>query len=293
MMSTDLAQVYTRADKNVHYVRTDKNGTEIYADYTCRKCGGVGGADQWTYTGWTCYSCGGTGKSDKPQLIKKYTPEYEAKLKAMREKRAEKAKAKRIEDLNSKLQEMLELRGFSGEGKIYAVTGDTYSLKDELREAGAKWKQRLNCWTFAEPSTQYPTVEIGWEEVLVVNYEEGYLEWKDFNPKEFIQSKLPKEDKPVSEHVGEIGKRIELKATLESVRHWEVPAFRGWGTDTKTLYKFRDEHGNILIWITTGYGLDASEVPVGAQITLRGTVANHSEYAEEKQTELKRCTIKK
>lgn len=49
------------SNNNMVYIRTDKNGTKIYHDYTCPRCGGAGGADQWIYTGWTCYECGGTG----------------------------------------------------------------------------------------------------------------------------------------------------------------------------------------------------------------------------------------
>ena len=37
------------------YLRTDKNGTKYYANYTCPRCGGAGGSDKWAFTGWTCY----------------------------------------------------------------------------------------------------------------------------------------------------------------------------------------------------------------------------------------------
>lgn len=29
------------------YLRTDKNGTKYYANYTCPRCGGAGGSDKW------------------------------------------------------------------------------------------------------------------------------------------------------------------------------------------------------------------------------------------------------
>ena len=70
-------------------IRIDKNGTKYFEGWvSCDRCGGAGGADQWSYTGWTCYKCGGTGKVwDK---YKVYTPEYEAKLEARRKAKAEK-----------------------------------------------------------------------------------------------------------------------------------------------------------------------------------------------------------
>ena len=60
------------------YLRTDKNGTKYYANYTCPRCGGAGGSDKWAFTGWTCYECGGTGESSTPVIEKEYTPEYRA-----------------------------------------------------------------------------------------------------------------------------------------------------------------------------------------------------------------------
>ena len=83
-MSVDLAQLYKANDKKRVYIRTDKNGTKYFADYTCKRCGGQGGLPQWTYTGYTCYECGGTGVAAKPDIYKEYTPEYAAKLEERR-----------------------------------------------------------------------------------------------------------------------------------------------------------------------------------------------------------------
>lgn len=70
--------------KKIVYLRTDKNGTKYYANYTCPRCGGAGGGNQWIYTGWTCYECGGTGERSTPVIEKEYTPEYAAKLEERR-----------------------------------------------------------------------------------------------------------------------------------------------------------------------------------------------------------------
>ena len=277
---------------NKIYIRTDKNGTKIYHDYTCTRCGGAGYSEAWRFTGMTCYKCGGSGKQPEPQIIKEYTPEYEAKLAAQRAKRQEKQRLERIEELKSKLPEMLMDKGFNAEGKVYAATGDTYSIKDELKEAGAYWKPRLNSWIFTEPHPEYNTVEISWEEVIEPNYEGGWLDWKDINPSELIQSKLPKVEKPVSQYVGEVGKRLEAEVTLVDVFGFWVPSFTPWrGTDTKMVYKFEDASGNILVWFTTGYGLDANQYPQGSSLKIRGTVKEHSEYKGDKQTVLQRVKV--
>ena len=269
------------------YVRTDKNGTEIYHDYTCQRCGGAGRSERWMYTGLTCYECGGSGKSVNPQIYKKYTKEYAAKLEEQRAKRAEKAKAKRIEEIKAELPKKLELRGFNADGKIYLVTGDTYQIREELKEAGAHFKQHLNGWTFSEPNENYPTVEISWEEVILINYETGYLNWRE-DIKETIESKLPKEEKVVSEYIGQIGDKLDIEVTFKREIQYERASFSGWGKETVSIYIFTDDNGNILIWNTTA----VVQVEEGKRYQLKGTVADHKEYAGDKQTALKRCKVK-
>ena len=72
-------------EKMMEYFKTDRNGTKYYYDYTCSRCGGVGGSSMWAYTGYTCYECGGTGRKPKPSIVKRYTEEYAEKLNARRE----------------------------------------------------------------------------------------------------------------------------------------------------------------------------------------------------------------
>lgn len=71
----------------IEYIRTDRNGTKYFADWTCPRCGGAGQAEKWVTTGKLCYGCGGTGRRPKPLIVKKYTPEHEAKLEARRKAR--------------------------------------------------------------------------------------------------------------------------------------------------------------------------------------------------------------
>ena len=270
------------------YIRTDKNGTEIYHDYTCSRCGGAGGSDEWIYTGYTCYECSGSGRRVKPKVYKKYTPEYRAKLDERANARAEKKRLKRVEEFKTNLNEHIQAKGFNADSKIYVTVGDTYNIKDELREAGAKWNTRFYSWVFTEKPDQYNTVEITAEECLDFNYDAGWIEWKQINYKELIQSKLPKEVKVISEYVGQIGDKLELEVTFYKEFNYERSSFRGYGTDLVSIYKFLDNKGNILIWNTTAY-IDVTE---GDKYLLKGTVSEHNEYKEEKQTVLKRCKIK-
>ena len=91
-----------------------------------------------------------------------------------------------------------------------------------------------------------------------------------------------------SQWVGEIGEKITTPAVMESHAWFEAPSFRGYGTDVITVYTFRDDNGNALVWKTSSGGLEFIE---GKRVTVTGTVKDHNEYREEKQTQLKRVKV--
>lgn len=127
----------------LEYIRTDRNGTKYYHDWTCPRCGGAGESDKWVFTGRTCYACGGTGKRAKPLVVKEYTDEYAAKLAAKRKAR-EDAKPKPSEDELKAIAEASKAEsaassGINADGTGYAYEGNTYPIKDAIKRAGGKW----------------------------------------------------------------------------------------------------------------------------------------------------------
>ena len=130
----------------IKYVRTDKNGTKIYHDFTCPRCCGYGELDKWMFTGRTCFACGGSGQRSVAKVVKEYTPEYLAKLDARR--RAKDAKriaeaAKYAEELAENARKTIEFRyaqnGCGKDGVGYVLTGKTYPVKDEIKKNGGRW----------------------------------------------------------------------------------------------------------------------------------------------------------
>ena len=91
-----------------------------------------------------------------------------------------------------------------------------------------------------------------------------------------------------SQWVGSIGDKVETHAVMEKSAFYEVPSFRGFGTDTVHVYTFRSEAGNALVWKTSS----VIEFQEGRRVTVRGTVKEHIEYKEEKQTLLLRVKVK-
>ena len=136
------------------YIRTDKNGTKIYHDYTCPRCNGAGFCDKWAFTGSVCYECWGTGKRRIAKIVKEYTPEYWAKLEAKRQAKAAKEaearakyEAEHADEIAAQREEAdrrtFEFRcaehGCGKDGVGYVLTGKTFAIKDEIRKNGGKW----------------------------------------------------------------------------------------------------------------------------------------------------------
>lgn len=291
MLSPDLAQVYKMNDKKRVYIRTDRNGTKYFADYTCKRCGGQGGLPQWIYTGYTCYECGGTGVAAKPEIFKEYTPEYAAKLEERRSKAREKKRLERIEQIKNKLPEIYQDHGFSSEGKIYVVTGNTYEIREELKAAGAKWFSALRSWGFTEDTDKYPTVQISFDECYTVDMETGCVNWNyETGNEDLIKSKMPKvENSLESSFIGSIGDKLDQVVTFVRYFEYERDSYSGWGKEIARIYKFVDEHGNILIWNTGSW----KTLQEGKRYNLKGKIKEHNTYNGENQTILTRCTVTK
>jgi hypothetical protein len=84
--------------------------------------------------------------------------------------------------------------------------------------------------------------------------------------------------KPVSQHVGKVGERVEMELKLKFYRSF--PSDYGM----VYLYCFEDPSGNRLIWRTNKMACQ-----VGETYKVKVTIKAHSEYHGTKQTEVFRC----
>lgn len=277
------------------YVRTDKNGTKIYHDYTCPRCGGAGGCSMWAYTGWTCYECGGSGKRVTPRIVKEYTPEYEAKLDAQRAKRAEKKRIeterKQQEEAAGNTAEWLATHGFTADGITYVILGDTYAAKEQLKADGAKFDICIG-WHADHEVSGFCSIAVHVDEIAERNAWGRYditanrAEWDSKKAAALKQLSGAKE----SNHYGNVGDKVQME--LELVRVSFFDTFYG----STTVYTMKDNDGNLFVWKTTSCLdriVDGECKPIlkGEHFTLKGTVKEHSEYKGEKQTVLTRCKV--
>lgn len=267
------------------FIRTDKNGTKIYHDYTCDRCGGTGyfaigvcnGSPVLSpYDGGVCWGCGGSGKAQKPHIIKEYTPEYRAILDARAAKRLEKKMAEAQAAKASKQAEWKESKGFVND-RIHVVgLSNSYELRDSIKAAGGRYND-FTGWYFSEPHDEFQTFEITAEDALGED-DWGILYWRN-DIREKVEEKI-KAKQPVSEHIGEIGDRVELEVTY--LRTGSYDSMYG----TTYIHSFEDTAGNILVWKTNACGgFDKNKLKI------KGTVKEHSEYRGVKQTVLTRCKV--
>lgn len=230
-----------------------------------------------------CFQCGGTGYEVKE--VRLYTVAEAAKM----EQRNEAARIKRQQELEARMRaeykdkkvKWLKDNGWSQDGVTYIVTGDSYSIKDDLKAAGWLFDYVLR-WHKADPTgyeDRVKKVEI--DKVIQFSaWGEGHYltEAKDYIDNLLTEDSADKN----SQWVGQIGSRDTFNVTLVSKR-----GFQGRFGYSK-VYTFRTEDGNILTWFST---VEVEKEP-GDQFTLVGTVKDHTEYKGVKNTVLSRCKIK-
>jgi hypothetical protein len=92
------------------------------------------------------------------------------------------------------------------------------------------------------------------------------------------EEKKAKAEKKPSEYVGEVGQRLEFTATVKNQFCFD----NQFGVTYITLLETPE--GNVLKWSGNGHGMDKN-----LTYTFKGTIKEHSEYKEIKQTVLTRC----
>ena len=93
-------------------------------------------------------------------------------------------------------------------------------------------------------------------------------------------------EKAISQYVGEIGQRITVDVTYIGSPYFM--ARDRFGRESECyIHTFKDASGNKIVW-KTGCGLHLEE---DQNVTITGTVKEHSEYRDEKQTRILRCKV--
>lgn len=267
------------------YIKTDSNGTEYYrVTAPCSRCGGHGIYYVGNLNGkpvranpdeGVCYRCGGSGI--ETYIDKVYTPEHRAELDRQREKRAEKERALRIERENA---ETLKNFCFDSRDTVYAVLGNTYEIKEQIKSAGGRYNQAYG-WFFLEDTDEFDTVAIHRDDILYTN-EFGIIRPLDnaYDIIKDIKQRATRVDSNSSWKYN-VGDKVDIIACLNNCCGFDSQF------GVMYIYRFVDADGNVYIWKTSNYIADLEK----KNVNIRGTVKDNSEYKGEKQTVLTRCKI--
>lgn len=236
-----------------------------------------------------CFKCGGTGYITKE--VRLYDEKEKTALDKQAERRKEKKEAEteaRKADLAAHSEENMKKwwskNGIGEDGSIYCITGDTYAIKDKLKELGCRFSPILK-WYSPIPldlPEDYPIIKFDFFELY---------EWQPQmktaflfeNAKMKIEKKIAELQGPsLSEYVGTVGDRLRNITARYDSSHGFMGSF-GW-TYIHTFYC----GDNCLVWMTS----KELELEKGAVVDLTGTIVKHEEYRNVKTTRINRCIIK-
>jgi hypothetical protein len=273
----------------------DKNG-KLYTKIKeiCPRCGGLGIIVSRVENGQPipipvdggiCYECQGARFLYKE--VRLYT---EAELATM-ERNAERARQKKAEEQKKKMEaEFAEnerkwkaQNGWSEDGITYVVTGNSYSIKDELKQNGFRYDPILR-WHKATKDEKYADrlIEIKLDDVVEISaWGKGHYKT---NAKDIVDKALAAtQPESTSTWIGEVG---------EKIKDIKVQLVRKYTTETRyglnTLYSFQTEEGNILVWFSST--IQTCEVGDWMKIKY-GTIKKLDTFNGIKQTVLTRCKL--
>lgn len=253
---------------------------------TCDRCGGTG------RYGWgaiingnpqhagVCYKCNGSGKTSKK--VRLYNEkEFQATVRA-RENRREKAAAQKAERKAKAFDRWLERNGFTIYGETFVVYGNTYPIKEQLKEVGYKFSKEL-MWhgpsAVCVPEDCF-VERINWFDVYEWHEDQGYMEITEEGQK-FLAELFSKNAE--GGYIGRVGKRLRnVPAFFEK----EVSFEGAYGISH--AYTFKNVEGAQITWFTTC----TRNFQEGQEYLITGTVKKQEVYRNVKTTYMSRCDIR-
>lgn len=256
---------------------------------TCPRCGGSGHFLYNQVYGTMCYGCMGAGKVINE--VRAYTEKEYAAM----EKANERAKERKIEAKLAKEKDLIDNAetyklevakklGFNNEGKMYIVCGgDTYTIKDQLKELGARFDYTFKWFlsNLVNLPEGYQLCEFSFDELYDYEPRTKWATLKD-NVKDIIKGRLQELEiaTDTKYYPAEVKDKISVQATLAAVRGFD--SMYGY----TYIYTFTlDEY--VFVWMTTkDLGLE-----VDTTVNLCGTIKGFEEYNGTLQTQVTRCKV--
>ena len=293
-----MEKIYV-ADTYKHYeiigepVANQKGHLYVKVKGICPRCSGSGNYSFNLLDGSVCYGCFGRGYI--VTNVRAYTEKEYNRMVANKErarKRKEEERAAREKDLIVNAQkykhEVALKLGFNEDEKIFIVYGgDTYTVKDQLKELGARFNPTLK-W-YLPKKVELPEglylCEFSFDELYDYSIKTKSALFKN-GAKDIISHKIAEVRNDVSSefYPGEEKDRIyDLQVKVDNIR-----GFNGLYGYTY-IYTFVLEN-YVFVWMTAKNDLKIAADDI---VNLTGTIKKFEEYNGVKNTYITRCTVKK
>jgi hypothetical protein len=252
----------------------------------CDRCGGTGVMASRVENGkiipipvdgGVCYGCAGSGYFTKE--VRAYTEkEYNALAQAKNKRKEDKEEKMKAEFVKEK-EKWLAGNGFSEEG-TYVLTGDTYSIKDQLKEDGWKFDKVL-LWHKKEAGDyEDRAVFVPIDEVITFTaWGKGVYKTE---ATDYMKEIFHKDDAPAEASEWFEDTRVSKVAVTLTKKGSYMGRY-----GLSYVYTFRDDDKHVCVWFT------AKDLPLkeGDKATLSGNVKDRKEYQGTYQTIVTRCTV--
>lgn len=207
-----------------------------------------------------------------------------------------KHKLKEATSREDKKKRFCDWHGFDYNGVGYALIGETYSIKDDIKKLGGVWNQELRRWVCPKDISKEinrPVIKVEadkfyhkdrnaiWDyrnlnimaiENIAKTFTQQDAEWK-------AKAGTKEEAESTSEYVGTENNRITVN--LNYIK------FKGFTQGGFYIYDMEDTNGNRLVW----YGSNDYRDSLNQVVAITGTVTRHTEYRGISYTQLSRCKL--
>lgn len=232
-----------------------------------------------------CLKCNGVGYTKKE--VRLYEEEEYNRIRERAEKQKERKEQERKEEQAKNFEtnkaNWLKSNGFSAEGWTYIYFEESYSIKEQLKEAGFRF-DLVRLWHRDRPD--------GYEDKVISVFVDDIIEFAangngyyKTEAKAFINKKIAEvQGCDASGWVGAVGNTINIPSATFIKKGGFYGAY-GW----TNIYTFKDRDDNMYTWFSTvNLNFDIDEV-----VNIKGKVKNRDEYNGIKTTILTRCKVTK
>lgn len=184
-------------------------------------------------------------------------------------------------------EQWLYKNGFNEKGITWCIYGNTYPIKNHLKERGYKFSPLLKWHRDTPPfdlqEYDFPVISFSFDDLLFWDSKEKNAYYYE-NAKEKIEKAFVEAEGPsLSEYVGYVGERLYNITAIYKSRRSFLSRF-----GTTNIYTFESQN-NVLVWFTQ----KELDLEKDCLIDLTGTIKKHELFRNVKTTQLSRCIIKK